>query len=76
MKNLSASSRKRVCHIILFLFSASTLFAQQPATRTILRTGKLLDVKHRKDICQSVRGDRGRQDRQHSAFIRRETLGS
>jgi len=45
MKNLSASSRKRVCHIILFLFSASTLFAQQPAKRTILRAGKLLDVK-------------------------------
>ena len=45
MKNLSGSRRNRVCHIILFLFSASTLFAQQPTKRTILRAGKLLDVK-------------------------------
>jgi len=46
MKNLSGARRNRVCHIIiLFLFSAITLFAQQPTKRTILRTGKLLDVK-------------------------------
>jgi len=57
MKNLSGSRTNRVCHIILILFWASTLFAAAARDANYPPHRQIAGRQDRKDIWQSGSGD-------------------